>query len=99
MSLDRRADLVAVIGPEAEAIVHLYTSCDRTATYPSLSDLGCPFHDRFIGRVHVPAPQLRRDFAEITAANELDLARTDPAFRARWGPELLALFTRISGPC
>lgn len=37
------------------------------------------------------------DFAELTAANEIDLAAHDPAFRERWGAELLALFTRF-GP-
>lgn len=39
-------------------------------------------------------PRLRRDFAELSAANELDLARADPSFRGKWGAELLALFTR-----
>ncbi|AXE90295.1 hypothetical protein C1703_35230 [Streptomyces sp. Go-475] len=38
---------------------------------------------------------MRRDFAELSAANELDLARIEPAFRAKWGSELLALFTRF----
>ncbi|MET8586850.1 DUF6817 domain-containing protein [Streptomyces collinus] len=95
LPLDRRADLVAVIGAEAEAIVHLYASCDRGATYP---DLGRPdglFHDRFTGAPHLPEPRARRDFAELSAANELDLARLDPAFREQWGPGLLTLFTRV----
>lgn len=53
------------------------------------------------GPVHrpraLPAPGLRRDLAELSAANELDLARIDPAFREAWGAELLALFTRLCG--
>ncbi|MEG3627516.1 DUF6817 domain-containing protein [Streptomyces poriticola] len=92
---DRRAVLAAVIGTEAEAVVHLYASCDREATYPALADADAPFHDRFTGRARIPGPQLRRDFAELSAANELDLARIDPAFRERWGADLLALFTRL----
>ncbi|WP_409470360.1 DUF6817 domain-containing protein [Streptomyces sp. HC307] len=92
---DRRTDLATVIGAEAEAIVYLYAACDRTATYPSLADPAAPFHDRFTGAAHTPSPGLRRDFAELTAANELDLADHDAAFRERWGAELLALFTRI----
>ena len=90
LPLDRRAELRAVIGEEAEAIVHFYASCDRKATYPVLATY---FHDRFTGTSRVPEPGLREDFAELTAANELDLAARDLAFRAEWGPSLLALFT------
>ncbi|MFF8392586.1 DUF6817 domain-containing protein [Streptomyces sp. NPDC016172] len=95
LPLDRRKDLAAVIGTEAEAIVYLYASCDRKATYPALDQADAAFHDRFTGRSWIPGPQLRRDFAELSAANELDLAHVDSAFRDRWGPELLALFTRL----
>ncbi|MFF7274776.1 DUF6817 domain-containing protein [Streptomyces griseorubiginosus] len=93
LPLDRRTELASVIGPEAEAVVHFYASCDRGATYPHL--LEPLFRDRFTGRTCAPDPLLCRDFAEITAANELDLARRDPAFRERWGPELLTLLTRF----
>ncbi|MFE1247145.1 DUF6817 domain-containing protein [Streptomyces sp. NPDC058766] len=95
LPLDRRAELAAAVGTEAEALVYLYASCDRRATCPTLADPDGPFHDRFTGRSHVPDPRSRRDFAELSAANELDLARTDPGFRDQWGPELLTLFTRI----
>ncbi|UYQ62968.1 DUF6817 domain-containing protein [Streptomyces peucetius] len=92
---DRRAELAAVIGAEAEAIVYLYASCDRKATYPTLTDADALFHDRFTGRAGIPEPGMLRDFAELSAANELDLARIDPSFREKWGAELLALFTRF----
>ncbi|WP_432251474.1 DUF6817 domain-containing protein [Streptomyces sp. HNM1019] len=95
LPLDRRGELAAVIGTEAEAIVHLYASCDRKATYPALGAPGAVFHDRFTGRAHTPEPRQLRDFAELTAANELDLARRDPALRERYGPQLLALLTRV----
>ncbi|MET8009056.1 DUF6817 domain-containing protein [Streptomyces sp. NPDC005271] len=95
LPLDRRTELAAVIGAEAEALVYLYASCDREATYPTLTDADAAFHDRFTGRTHTPEPQLRRDFAELSAANELDLARIDPAFRTKCGPELLDLLTRF----
>ncbi|MFD4941420.1 DUF6817 domain-containing protein [Streptomyces sp. NPDC058239] len=95
LPLDRRKDLAAVIGDEAEAIVYLYASCDRKATYAALSQAGAGFHDRFTGRSCIPGPPLRRDFAELSAANELDLAHVDSAFLDKWGPELLALFTRL----
>ncbi|MFG2803651.1 DUF6817 domain-containing protein [Streptomyces pseudovenezuelae] len=95
LPLDRRKDLAAVIGTEAEAIVYLYASCDRKATYPALHQANAAFHDRFTGLSHVAGPQLRRDFTELTAANELDLAIADSAVRDKWGPQLLALFTRV----
>lgn len=92
---DRRDDLVAVIGAEAEAIVYLYASCDRKATYPALDRADAVFHDRFTGRSHVPGERMRRDFAELSAANEIDLAVIDSGFREEWGPELLALLGRV----
>ncbi|MFJ1975579.1 DUF6817 domain-containing protein [Streptomyces sp. NPDC087903] len=95
LPLDRRNDLEGVIGAEAEAIVYLYAACDRKATYPALNQADAAFHDRFTGRSHIPGPQLRRDFTELSAANELDLAVIDSAFRDKWGSQLLALFTRL----
>ncbi|MFI1651390.1 DUF6817 domain-containing protein [Streptomyces avidinii] len=97
LPLDRRAELAAVIGAEAEEIVYVYAACDRAASYPTLAGEEPAFRDRFTGRVHSPAVQLRRDLAELSAANELDLARIDPAFREAYGSELLALFTRWRG--
>ncbi|MFF3651609.1 DUF6817 domain-containing protein [Streptomyces sp. NPDC002181] len=109
----RRAELAAVIGAEAEEIVHFYARCDRAASCPTLaaddpagadaadneavSSVAPAFRDRFTGRVHSPDRQTLRDFAELSAANELDLAVVDPAFRAAHGPGLLALFTRLRG--
>lgn len=95
LPLESRGELTAAIGTEAEALVYLYASCDREATYPALRDAHAPFHDRFTGREFTPAPAQLRDFAELSAANELDLARIDPAFREKWSAELLALFTRF----
>ncbi|MFJ8489807.1 DUF6817 domain-containing protein [Streptomyces sp. NPDC094038] len=97
LPLDRRTELAAVIGTEAEAIVYLYAACDRRAAYPTLADPGGAVRDRFTGDARVPEPRPRRDLAELTAANELDLARVDPSFREQWGPGLLTLLTRL-GP-
>lgn len=96
LPLTRRAELAAVIGAEAEELVYLYASCDRPATYPGLADPEAPFHDRFTGATTLPGLAARRDFTELSAANELDLATHDPAFRLTHGPDLLALFTRVS---
>lgn len=95
LPLERRGELVEAIGSEAEADVYLYASCDREATYPTLSGPGAPFRDRFTGVTHTPATASLAGFAEVTVANELDLAAQDRAFRERWGGELLALFERF----
>ncbi|MFK0233967.1 DUF6817 domain-containing protein [Streptomyces vinaceus] len=75
-----------------------HTEADAgAADNEAVSSVAPAFRDRFTGHVHSPARQSRRDFAELTAANELDLARIDPAFRAAHGPGLLDLFTRLRG--
>jgi hypothetical protein len=89
----RRGDLAAIAGAEAEALVYLYASCDRPFSHPGLARPGAPFRDRFTGVVTYPPPRQRRDFAELTVANELDIMAVDPDLAARAGPELVDLFT------
>ena len=78
-----RAVLSALIGERAEALVHLYATCDRRTVYPRL---GCAppvvFRDRLTGREHTPSEPDIRAF--------LDLAD-------RHGPVLYRLFSRARG--
>ncbi|MEU6594476.1 DUF6817 domain-containing protein [Streptomyces sp. NPDC046881] len=94
MDLGRRAELVEAIGVEAEALVYLYASCDRSSSYRGLTDDAGMFVDRFTGTRVRPGLEARRDFAELTAANELDIAVISPEVRTRYGADLLGLFTR-----
>ncbi|MEU3464039.1 DUF6817 domain-containing protein [Streptomyces sp. NPDC006733] len=94
LPLESRDQLARHIGTDAEELVYLYASCDRKASYRELASENGTFRDRFTGRTFSPAPRRRREFAELTAANELDLAGIDPAFRAEWGEGLLNLLTR-----
>jgi hypothetical protein len=91
--LRHRAELAAISGAEAERLVYFYASCDRRFSYPHLAKREGPFKDRFTGTVLRPPLRLRRDFAELTAANELDIAAVNPELRARHGQDLLRLFT------
>ena len=93
----RREELVDVIGEEAEQLVYFYASCDRTFSYPHLADDAPRFNDRFSGAVLHPPLRLCKDFAEMTAANELDIADVDRGFRTQHGRVLLALFTAWRG--
>ncbi|WP_374195116.1 hypothetical protein [Streptomyces sp. ISL-1] len=75
--------------------MYIYASCDRQATYPVLTDRAMRFRNRFTSRSYTSTLEQRKDFAELTAANELDIARIDSDFRERWGADLLELFTRL----
>ncbi|WP_374228213.1 DUF6817 domain-containing protein [Streptacidiphilus sp. ASG 303] len=90
-----RAALAELIGERAEALVHLYASCDRGVVHPRLGG-GQPvvFRDRFTGREHTPPEPDVRAFLEITAANELDVLAHDADLADRYGPALHGLFTR-----
>jgi uncharacterized protein (TIGR00369 family) len=89
----QRDELAAIIGEEAERLVYLYAGCDRRFSYAHLAEPEGPFKDRFTGTVRFPPLPLRRDFAELTAANELDIMQVDSELRAQHGPGLLGLFT------
>jgi uncharacterized protein (TIGR00369 family) len=91
--LARRDELAAIIGEEAERLVYFYASCDRRFSYPHLAEPGGPFKDRLTGTVLHPPLPLRRDFAELTVANELDIVQVNPDLRAQFGPGLLGLLT------
>jgi hypothetical protein len=94
LDLDRRAVLAEAISEEAEGLVYFYASCDRKASYRTLADADGGFVDRFTGATVRPSAGQRRDFAELTAANELDIASVSPDARERYGSALLELFTR-----
>jgi hypothetical protein len=98
----RRDELAAVTGEEAERLVYFYASCDREFSYPRLSERSGPFRNRFTDAVLHPSAAQRRDFAELTVANELDVMAANPDLRAQYGPGLLRLFADwralLSGP-
>ena len=93
LDLDQRAVLAQAIGQEGEGLVYLYASCDRKASYPSLAEPGAVLINRFTGERTRPTAEQRRDFAELTAANELDIATVSLPMRERYGADLLELFT------
>ena len=94
LDLGHRAELATAIGEEAEALVYFYASCDRKASYRTLAEHDAEFTDRFTGERTQPTSRQRQDFAELTAANELDIAAVSPQMRELHGPGLLDLFTR-----
>ncbi|SFW88868.1 alpha/beta fold hydrolase [Amycolatopsis australiensis] len=73
---DRRARLRAAIGDDAEELVHRYGACERSQTYARLGTAPLPLTDRFTGEVVDLTGTDLTDFALLTIANELDVART-----------------------
>ncbi|MGH3401000.1 MAG: VOC family protein [Streptosporangiaceae bacterium] len=93
LGLDERPVLRALVGTRAEALVYLYGSCDRAAVYPALKEPGpVSFRDRFTGRSHTLPERDLRALTELTAANELDIQRHNPAIAAADRAALLQLF-------
>jgi hypothetical protein len=79
VSLERRWELGEVVGPEVDALVYLYASCDRNFVYPSLREGVAPtFRDRFNGRVFEPGEHQLRAFIDLTLANEADVGMVGP---------------------
>jgi catechol 2,3-dioxygenase-like lactoylglutathione lyase family enzyme len=95
LARSERPVLAGLIGTRAESLVYLYGSCDRDAAYPALGRAGpISFRDRFTGRMHTPPEPDARAFTELTAANELDIVRHNPAAAARYATALRQLFSR-----
>jgi catechol 2,3-dioxygenase-like lactoylglutathione lyase family enzyme len=93
MALSERPALADLIGARAEWLVYVYGSCDRGAVYPALSGPGpVPFRDRFTGRTYPLPEEDARAFAELTAANELDVVRHNADLAARHEVALRRLF-------
>ncbi|MFE3447246.1 alpha/beta fold hydrolase [Nocardia sp. NPDC059180] len=70
-----RGRLDNVIGRDAEELVYLYGACDRERTYRELGRQPLPVIDRFTGGSRVIQGADLSDFAVLTIANELDVAR------------------------
>jgi hypothetical protein len=95
LTLDERYLLRDTIGATAERIVYLYCACDRNAVYPLMGQAAPPFRNRFTGAdERLDAEDLRR-FADITAANEIDITKHNPDVVAEYGDAFRALFTRM----
>lgn len=94
LNLYERPILAEAIGAEAEQLVYLHSSCDRSKVYPQLGHASVEFADRFTGRCSRPEEHALQAFAEITAANELDVVCHSSAIASEHGPALRQLFER-----
>jgi hypothetical protein len=89
LELDHRGELADTIGPEAEAFVYFYASCDRAMFYPQLTsaDVGLGdlrFRDRFTKGEWAPRREDVTLFVDLTYANEVELAAASPGGPVEW---------------
>ncbi|MEV6907520.1 alpha/beta hydrolase [Amycolatopsis sp. NPDC051071] len=75
LPVTERQRLRQVIGSDAEALVYHYGACDRARTYRELGNRPLPVTDRFTGEPTSLQGAELHDFAVLTIANELDVAR------------------------
>jgi pimeloyl-ACP methyl ester carboxylesterase len=75
MATAERQRLNQVIGSDAASLVYLYGACDRSHTYRDLGRRPLPVRDRFTGDTTPIQEADLVDFAVLTIANELDVAR------------------------
>jgi pimeloyl-ACP methyl ester carboxylesterase len=86
-----RDTVAALVGAEAEAIIHRYARCDRAFTFARLGTERC-MRDRVDGSVVALDDQATRVLVQLTVANELDVLAHSPSFRERHGDALRTLF-------
>jgi len=92
LGLDRRHQLVTLIGPEAEAITYAYCCCDRSYGLPTPDRGGRnDLRDRFTSTHVVPDAELLAGLVELTCANEIDVLLHSPALVASAGDEIADL--------
>ena len=97
LDLADRAVLADLIGDRAEALVYLYASCDRGATYPRLGTGRPPaFRDRFSGAEFDPPGDDLRAFLAVTAANELDVFIHNAELKRQHGAAFLRFLERLA---
>jgi hypothetical protein len=99
LPLDRRRDVAAVIGDDAEELVYLFSACDRRDFYPRLVRRENPLwlRDRFSGATSVPPAHLLAGLCELTLANEAEIAlQAGPATRRRQLRRAAALLSAVS---
>ena len=74
LSLDKRSDIAAAIGDEAEELVYFYATCDRDYTYSRLISHEEPiYRNRFTQESFSLPRLLLASFCELTLANELEI--------------------------
>ncbi len=96
VSIKRRNEVADIIGKSAEEIVYQYCACDRKHFFANVGDDEPKFINRFSKESYYLTLEMLKDFCELTAANEIEIAIDNPAFLAEHGSGLLSIFSKMS---
>ena len=97
VSTDQREKVAGIIGVAAEEIVYQYCASDRETFFSRIGrDLRPIFPNRFTGESYTLSEGVLRDFCELTAANEIEIAIDNPEFLGQYGAELKGLFIQMA---
>ncbi len=97
VSTDQREKIASIIGSEAEEIVYQYCASDRETFFSRIGrDSNPVFPNRFTGKTYSLTENMLRDFCELTAANEIEIAIDNPDFLGQYGAELKELFLQMT---
>lgn len=97
VSTDRRGKISDIIGRAAEEIVYEYCACDRNDFFAKIGQYTNPeFKNRFTEKSYYLSESMLRNFCELTAANEIEIAVDNSAFLSQHGVELNRLFNQMA---
>lgn len=97
VSIDQREKVTGIISSAAEEIVYQYCACDRETFFSRIGRDPTPvFPNRFTSESYTLSENMLRDFCELTAANEIEIAIDNPGFLAQYGVELNDLFIQMA---
>lgn len=93
VSVQQRDEIANIIGKAAEELVYQYCACDRDDFLPKIGLERHPeFLNRFTGQRYYLKEDLLKQFCELTAANETQIAMGCVDFMQQYGEELRGLF-------
>ena len=98
VSISQRDKIASIIGITSEEIVFQYCACDRKCFFSKIGQVSNPeFKNRFTGKTYYLPEVMLRNFCELTAANEIDIATDNAIFLQQHGADLKDLFVQMSG--
>ncbi|WP_299981684.1 DUF6817 domain-containing protein [uncultured Pseudoteredinibacter sp.] len=97
VSTNQRDKIAAIIGEASEEIVYQYCACDRNVFFSRIrQEINPDFPNRFTGVSYRLSGGMLRNFCELTAANEIEIAIGNPAFIEQHGKGLGSLFISMA---
>lgn len=96
VSVQQRGEIAKIIGEKAEELVYQYCACDRDDFFSKVGVESNPeFLNRFTGQRYYLSGGLLKQFCELTAANETEIAMGNAEFMLQYGEELRELFQNM----